>query len=182
MKAFKQLALCAAISVAMPLFADDAADKAAPAAEAKAEAKTDSTAAKKGEKKAEAKKPAKKDAKKKTTELKDIKLTPELQILDDVPGTEGAAAKAGDKVYVHYTGMLPDGKVFDTSSGRAPIDFTLGRGQVIEGWDKGIAGMKVKGSRKLVIPPKLAYGDRGVPPAIPATAHLIFDVVLEKIN
>lgn len=94
----------------------------------------------------------------------------------------GAEAKAGQKVKVHYTGWLNDGKdgkgkKFDSSVDRGqPFMFTLGVGQVIKGWDEGVAGMKSGGKRTLYIPAKLAYGNRGAGSAIPPNADLIFDV------
>jgi peptidylprolyl isomerase len=95
---------------------------------------------------------------------------------------EGAEAEKGDVVEVDYTGTLEDGTEFDSSEGRDPIKFTLGVGQVIEGWDKGIVGMKVGGSRTLTIPPELAYGEAGSPPLIPPNSTLIFDVELVSID
>jgi peptidylprolyl isomerase/FKBP-type peptidyl-prolyl cis-trans isomerase FkpA len=94
-----------------------------------------------------------------------------------VVGT-GAEAVAGKKVSVHYTGKLTDGKQFDSSVGRGPFDFKLGAGQVIQGWDQGVAGMKVGGKRKLTIPPELAYGKQGFPGAIPPDSTLVFEVEL----
>ena len=97
------------------------------------------------------------------------------------PGT-GAEAKSGQRVRVHYTGKLTDGKTFDSSVGKAPFTFALGAGQVIKGWDLGVAGMKVGGQRRLTIPPELAYGARGAPPVIPPNSTLVFDVELLAIE
>ena len=101
-----------------------------------------------------------------------------LAIEDVVVGT-GAEATAGKTVSVHYTGWLTDGKKFDSSKDRGePFQFTLGRGHVIEGWDRGVAGMKVGGKRKLTIPPDQGYGPMGMPGAIPPNATLLFEVEL----
>ncbi len=100
-----------------------------------------------------------------------------LQYWDIVQGT-GATAVSGNKVTVNYTGWLQNGKQFDSSIGRAPFPFMLGAGQVIKGWDEGVAGMKVGGKRQLRIPPELAYGPRGAAGAIPPYATLTFDVEL----
>jgi FKBP-type peptidyl-prolyl cis-trans isomerase len=95
----------------------------------------------------------------------------------DVAVGQGAEAREGSTVSVHYTGWLPDGTKFDSSRDRGePFAFTLGAGQVISGWDEGVKGMKVGGRRKLVLPPQLAYGEGGAPPAIPPGATLVFDV------
>jgi FKBP-type peptidyl-prolyl cis-trans isomerase FkpA len=98
------------------------------------------------------------------------------------PG-KGPVAKPGDKVSVHYVGTLTDGKKFDSSRDRnQPFQFTLGQGQVIKGWDEGVAGMKVGEKRKLTIPPAMAYGPQGRPPVIPPNSTLIFEVELMAIN
>lgn len=104
-------------------------------------------------------------------------------VKEDVVVGAGAEAKEGDKVWVHYTGRLAKNKQqFDSSVGREPFDFTLGKGEVIKGWDEGVAGMKVGGKRKLTIPSKLGYGDSGSPPKIPPKATLVFDVELLSIG
>ncbi len=95
----------------------------------------------------------------------------------------GAEAQKGQKVEVHYTGMLADGTVFDSSIPRgAPFTLTLGAGQVIRGWEEGLLGMKVGEKRRLVIPPELAYGKEGFPGAIPPNATLTFDVELMTVK
>jgi peptidylprolyl isomerase len=100
-----------------------------------------------------------------------------VQKEDIIVGT-GAVAAPGDKVTVHYVGTLTDGKVFDSSRDRgAPFSFNLGTGQVIRGWDEGVAGMRVGGTRKLVIAPDYGYGDRAIGP-IPRNSTLVFEVEL----
>jgi FKBP-type peptidyl-prolyl cis-trans isomerase len=103
----------------------------------------------------------------------------DLKIEDLTLGT-GEEAKPGQTVSVHYVGTLLDGgKKFDSSRDRnRPFDFPLGAGKVIQGWDKGVAGMKIGGLRKLTIPPEMGYGARGFPGAIPANAWLVFEVEL----
>lgn len=95
---------------------------------------------------------------------------------------DGDTAEAGDTISVHYVGTLENGEKFDASRDRGqPFQFELGAGSVIAGWDEGVQGMKVGGIRILTIPPDLAYGKAGAPPAIPANATLIFEVELLEI-
>jgi FKBP-type peptidyl-prolyl cis-trans isomerase FkpA len=113
----------------------------------------------------------------------------ELQTVDVVPGT-GTEARPGAMVSVHYTGWLYDagapeqrGNKFDSSKDRGePFDFPLGAGQVIPGWDQGVAGMKVGGTRMLTIPPALAYGPSGAGGVIPPNATLVFEVELLEVR
>ena len=108
----------------------------------------------------------------------------------DVAGGAGSEARPGRRVAVHYTGWLfnPDkpshhGRQFDSSHDRGePIEFTIGQGEVIPGWEQGISGMKVGAKRTLVIPPNLAYGRGGMPPTIPANATLVFEVELTAVK
>lgn len=109
--------------------------------------------------------------------------TRDLKIETLKQGTGTVQAAAGKKVTVHYTGTLSDGKVFDSSETRkAPFSFTLGAGQVIPGWDKGVEGMKVGERRRLTIPSNLAYGEKGVGSIIPPNATLVFEVELLNVE
>jgi FKBP-type peptidyl-prolyl cis-trans isomerase len=98
---------------------------------------------------------------------------------EDTRAGAGPAARAGDQVTVHYTGWLTDGRKFDSSRDRGqPFAFGLGKGQVIAGWDEGVAGMQVGGVRKLTIPSRLGYGEFGAGGVIPPNATLVFEVEL----
>jgi FKBP-type peptidyl-prolyl cis-trans isomerase FkpA len=95
----------------------------------------------------------------------------------------GGEAKTGERVTVHYVGTLTDGKKFDSSRDRGQgFRFTLGGGEVIQGWDRGVAGMRVGELRKLTIPPHMGYGARGFPPVIPPDATLVFEVELLSVG
>jgi FKBP-type peptidyl-prolyl cis-trans isomerase len=106
----------------------------------------------------------------------------DLVMEDKLIGT-GTEAVAGKKVTVHYSGFLTNGTMFDSSIPRkTPFTFILGAGEVIQGWDRGVVGMKVGGKRKLTIPSKYGYGARGAGGVIPPNATLIFDVELLKVE
>lgn len=103
--------------------------------------------------------------------------------IEDVKAGAGAEATSGKTVTVHYVGTLTDGKKFDSSRDRGQgFSFRLGAGQVIQGWDQGVAGMKVGGVRKLTIPPEMGYGARGFPPVIPGNSTLLFEVELLDVR
>ena len=111
---------------------------------------------------------------------KEYEAPPEEQVeITDVKLGEGPAAEKGDTVIVSYKGQLDDGSVFDSAK---TFDFVLGAGEVIKGWDIGVAGMKVGGKRQLVVPPKLGYGKKGAGPEIPPNATLYFTVKLKDIQ
>ncbi|MGH7777371.1 MAG: FKBP-type peptidyl-prolyl cis-trans isomerase [Candidatus Dormibacterales bacterium] len=111
-----------------------------------------------------------------------VELSDGLEYIDLKVG-HGAAAKSGEKISVQYTGWLSNGSSFDSSWSRGqPFTFTVGKGQVIKGWDEGVPGMRVGGKRKLIIPPALGYGSQGQPPTIPANSTLTFEVTLVSIG
>lgn len=109
--------------------------------------------------------------------------TPSGLQYEDVRVGTGATARSGQQVSVHYTGWLTDGRKFDSSKDRGdPFCFGLGRGQVIAGWDEGVAGMAIGGLRKLTIPPQLGYGEFGAGGVIPPNATLVFEVELLGVS
>lgn len=111
-----------------------------------------------------------------------VKTASGLQYEEMTVGT-GKEAKAGSRAIVHYTGTLKDGTKFDSSRDRRePFPFSIGAGEVIKGWDEGVAGMKIGGRRKLTIPYPLAYGEAGRPPQIPPKSDLLFDVELMDVQ
>ena len=104
-------------------------------------------------------------------------------LIEDLTVGSGDTATAGQSVSVHYTGWLTDGQKFDSSLDRNdPFEFRLGAGQVIPGWDQGVAGMQIGGKRKLTIPPELGYGSRGAGGVIPPNATLVFEVELLAVR
>ncbi|CAO3587990.1 unnamed protein product [Absidia cylindrospora] len=117
----------------------------------------------------------------KSTKLKVVRLPNGMVVEDKKIGT-GRPAVPGCKVGLRYLGKLVNGRKFDSNTAGPPFRFTLGKGTVIRGWDIGIAGMKVGGERKLVIPPPLAYRQRGMPPDIPPNSTLVFDVKLVELK
>jgi FKBP-type peptidyl-prolyl cis-trans isomerase FkpA len=124
-----------------------------------------------------------------TNEFKPAQGTPlppgptKLEVEDRSVG-KGREAKTGDTVHVQYTGTLTNGVKFDSSydHGGDPFKFTLGKGEVIKGWDQGVVGMKVGGKRRLRIPADLGYGAKGSPPSIPGNAGLVFEVELVSVD
>ncbi|HWT55113.1 MAG TPA: FKBP-type peptidyl-prolyl cis-trans isomerase [Rhodocyclaceae bacterium] len=109
--------------------------------------------------------------------------TPSGLIIEEIVEGDGATAAAGQTVSVHYTGWLTDGTKFDSSKDRnEPFEFPLGKGWVIRGWDEGVQGMKIGGTRKLTIPAELGYGARGAGGVIPPNATLVFEVELLELR
>lgn len=108
---------------------------------------------------------------------------PDALVKEDLVIGEGASAEAGKEIVVHYVGWTADGEQFDNSRARGePLDFPLGAGHMIPGWEQGLPGMKVGGKRRLVIPPALAYRDEGRGSAIPPNATLVFEVELLQVG
>ena len=104
-------------------------------------------------------------------------------VIEDLVAGNGDTAESGKTVSVHYTGWLTDGTKFDSSKDRnQPFSFPLGAGYVIKGWDQGVQGMKVGGTRKITIPPELGYGARGAGGVIPPNATLVFEVELLGVS
>jgi peptidylprolyl isomerase len=128
--------------------------------------------------------PGEADLNKKPSIPKQTGTPPKDLVAQDLIVGTGAEAKDGDQVSVQYVGVLySNGKEFDSSWKRKQaFDFTIGAGNVIQGWDKGVIGMKVGGRRRLIIPADQGYGASGSPPAIPANAALVFDIDLKKVN
>jgi len=127
------------------------------------------------------------DYNRRSTTLKELIMSattsPSGLIIEDLTVGEGEIATSGQRVTVHYTGWLQDGEKFDSSKDRDdPFEFALGAGRVIKGWDEGVQGMKVGGSRKLIVPPALGYGARGAGGVIPPNATLVFEVELLDIE
>lgn len=167
--------------------------EATPAVSPKAEKKEVAKSEKKESTKAEKKEAAKAEKKEsKPVESKEppvekkaddkIRTLPNGMILEDTTIGTGPRAVKGKRVGMRYIGKLTNGKVFDSNTKGKPFSFKLGKGEVIKGWDIGIAGMNVGGSRRLTIPAALAYGSQGAPPDIPRNATLIFDVKLLEVK
>ncbi|KAI8391372.1 uncharacterized protein BYT42DRAFT_542931 [Radiomyces spectabilis] len=148
------------------------------AEEQKKKAEEQKKKAEEQKKKAEEQKKKAEAAKEKST----VKKLPNGLIIEDIKIGTGEVAKSGKRVGMRYIGKLTNGKVFDKNVSGKPFNFLLGRGEVIKGWDIGVAGMKIGGERKLTIPAPLAYGKRGAPPDIPGNATLIFEVKLLAVK
>jgi FK506-binding nuclear protein len=111
-----------------------------------------------------------------------VKILPSGLQIEDLQQGDGARAKNGKRVSVRYIGKLTNGKTFDSNTKGKPFSFVLGKGQVIKGWDLGVQGMQIGGVRRLVCPPKLAYGTQGAPPDIPKNATLVFEIKLLDVK
>jgi len=167
------LALSFTLIVGQMAIADDAAKPEGEAKVAPEASATEKPAAKKAEK------APKKAAAPKVVKYKDVTKLKK----DEMKAGTGTEAKSGNTVSVHYTGWLINGTKFDSSVDRGqPFTFHLGKGEVIPGWDQGVAGMKVGGKRRLHIPSSLGYGPNGAPPVIPGNATLIFEVELLDVK
>ena len=117
------------------------------------------------------------------TDTRPYDFIPSALIKEDLVVGKGQSAQSGDDVVVHYVGWLTNGQQFDSSRARRdPLDFALGAGDVIKGWDQGIEGMRTGGKRKLTIPAELAYGDKGCGGVIPPDATLVFEVELLEVK
>lgn len=116
-----------------------------------------------------------------SVDLESMEARPSGLYVQDLAVGEGIRADSGDIARVHYTGWLPSGAEFDRSRDGAPFEFALGYGRVIAGWDQGVAGMRVGGRRKLVVPPALGYGEAGRG-RIPANSTLVFEVELVEVE
>ncbi|KAJ4483293.1 hypothetical protein J3R30DRAFT_1758706 [Lentinula aciculospora] len=160
-----------------------AAPSGAPSADKGVEKKVEEKKKKTEEKKTEEKKTdgKKGEDKKAKAKLQEKELPSGLKIKDAKIGT-GPMAKKGQMVSMRYIGKLTNGKLFDQNTKGSPFTFRLGEGEVIKGWDEGIAGMQVGGERILEVPPALAYGKRGSPPQIPSNSTLMFEVKCVSIK
>ncbi|KAJ1962576.1 peptidylprolyl isomerase fpr3 [Dispira parvispora] len=151
------------------------------AKEAKTPSKKEPAATPKAQAKKESATPTPSKSAKKAEKPKPVTL-PNGLMYEDMTVGQGAPCKKGQRVGMRYIGKLTNGKVFDKNTGGKPFSFKLGSGEVIKGWDIGIAGMKNGGERRLTIPAALAYGKRGAPPDIPGNATLVFDVKVVNIR
>jgi FKBP-type peptidyl-prolyl cis-trans isomerase len=115
-------------------------------------------------------------------DLAEMRQTPSGMYVLELEEGRGLGARPGHVLSIHYTGWLINGEVFDTSAEKGPLSFQLGARQVIRGWEEGVAGMRIGGKRRLIIPPGLAFGSRGQPGAIPPYAMLIYEIELLDIK
>ncbi|MBI4869810.1 MAG: FKBP-type peptidyl-prolyl cis-trans isomerase [Candidatus Wallbacteria bacterium] len=173
------VAVAAALLVSTSAFAAKPKKKKSKSGKASAAATVKTTAA---ETAGGAAKATEESAGAKPQQAKEVTTPSGLKYIDLKSGT-GTEAASGKQVVVHYTGWLENGKEFDSSRTRAvPFSFPLGAGQVIKGWDEGVAGMKTGGLRKLIIPSGLGYGERGAGNVIPPNSTLIFEVELLEVK